>query len=243
MERLHGMIALLLALGQFTDPGDVRKQEVTRPVADAVNSSSVSAARPRVWLITSPNCGPCRAAEAWIQQNGFPFELTRIAPREGDATPTWRFQGADGKWWQVVGWNGRATVEEIARAYSEKNPRLENNSIASAPKPRSNDTGKQDLIETLRQYGGTSGTIVFRPDRKQRATVTDGVTLDVGEITARYDLSSGSPRVTFSEPLPRGTVEKFGFGIGYTVQSATYEPPSVVKVGTNWKTIRISLDD
>jgi hypothetical protein len=27
------------------------------------------------------------------------------------------------------------------------------------------------------------------------------------------------------------------------LQSATYEPPSVVKVGTNWKTIRISLDD
>jgi hypothetical protein len=231
------MIALLLALGQFTDPGDVRKQGVTRPVADAVNSSSVSAARPRVWLITSDRCPPCAAAEAWIRQNGFPFELTRIAPREGDSTPTWRFQGVDGKWWQVVGWNGRATVEELARAYAEKNPQP----VAARATPRAEP--KADLIETLRQYGGTSGTIVFRPDRKQRAAVTDGVTLDIGEITARYDLSSGSPRVTFSDPLPRGTVEKFGFGIGYTVQSATYEPPNVVRVGTNWKTIRISLDD
>jgi hypothetical protein len=236
------MIWTLIVLAQFTDPGDVR-QEVTRPVADVVHSSNVIAARPRVWLITSPNCPPCRAAEAWISQNGFPFDLTRQAPREGDATPSFRFQGADGRWWQVVGWKGRETVETLAREYAAKNPRLENNSIASALKPRANDTGKQDLIDTLRQYGGTSGTIVFRPDRKQKAMVTDGVTLDVGEITARYDLSSGSPRITFADPLPRGTVEKFGFGVGYVLQSATYEPPSVVKVGTNWKTIRISLDD
>jgi hypothetical protein len=237
MEGVHGMIAVLLALAQFTDPGDVRKQEFTRPVADAVKPSSVSAARPRVWLITSDRCPPCAAAEEWIRQNGFPFELTRIAPREGDATPTWRFQGSDGKWWQVVGWNGRATVEELVRAYAEKNPQP----VAARVTPRTEP--KSDLIDTLRQYGGQSGTIVFRPDRKQKATVTDGVTLDVGEITARYDLSSGSPRITFSEPLPRGTVERFGFGVGYVVQSATYEPPSVVKVGTNWKTITVTLDD
>jgi hypothetical protein len=230
------MIWTLLVLAQFTDPGDVRQQEVTRPVADVVHSSNVIAARPRVWLITSPNCPPCRAAEAWISQNGFPFDLTRQAPREGDATPSFRFQGADGRWWQVVGWKGRETVETLAREYAAKNPQP----VQSRSTPRAE--GKPDLVQTLRQYGGDSGTIIFRPDKRQRATVTDGVTLDVGEITARYDLRE-EPKITFSEPLPRGTVEKFGFGVGYVLQSATYEPPSVVKVGTNWKTIRISLDD
>jgi hypothetical protein len=230
------MIWTLLVLAQFTDPGDVQR-EVTRPVAATVpHSSSGIAARPRVWLITSPNCPPCRAAEAWIEQNGFPFDLTRQAPREGDATPSFRFQGADGRWWQVVGWEGRKTVETLAREYAAKNPQ------PVQAKPRQEAPAKSGLVDTLRQYGGDSGTIVFRPDKRQRATVTDGVTLDVGEITARYDLR-GEPKITFSEPLPRGTVERFGFGVGYVVQSATYEPPSVVKVGTNWKTIRISLDD
>jgi hypothetical protein len=230
------MIWTLLVLAQFTDPGDVQ-QEVTRPVAATVpHSSSGIAARPRVWLITSPNCGPCRAAEAWIEQNGFPFELTRQAPREGDATPSFRFQGSDGRWWQVVGWEGRKTVEALAKAYAEKNPQpVQTSTRKEAP-------AKSSLVDTIRQYGGDSGTIVFRPDKRQRATVADGVTLDVGEITARYDLR-GEPKITFADPLPRGTVEKFGFGIGYVLQSATYEPPDTVKVGTNWKTIRISLDD
>jgi len=134
------------------------------------------------------------------------------------------------------------TVEALVQAYAEKNPRLENNSIASAPKPRANDTGKEALPDTLRRFAGESGTIVFRPDRKQRAAVTDGVTLDVGEITARYDLT-GEPRIIFSEPQPRGTVEKFGFGVGFVVDSAEWQPPSTVKVGTNWKTITVRIND
>ena len=169
-----------------------------------------------------------------MRQNGFPFDITRQAPREGDTTPTWRFQGADGKWWQVVGWQGRATVEQLVQAYAEKNPQP----VAAKPKAPE----KEALPDTLRRFVGESGTIVFRPDRKQRAAVTDGVTLDVGEITARYDLR-GQPRITFETPQPRGTVEKWGLGVGFVLQSATYEAPDTVRVGTNWKTIRISLDD
>ena len=141
-----------------------------------------------------------------------------------------------------MGWQGRATVEQLVQAYAGKNPRTENNSIASAPRPKTNDAGKEALPDTLRRFAGDSGTIVFRPDRKQRAAVTDGVTLDVGEITARYDLT-GEPRITFSEPQPRGTVEKWGLGVGFVLQSAIYLPPNVVKVGTNWKTITVQLDD
>ena len=228
------MIWALLAIAQFTDPGDVKTGH-THPAAAVVHSSDRIAARPRVWLITSANCGPCQQAEAWIRQNGFPFEITRQAPAEGDSTPSFRFQGADGKWWQVVGWRGRETVEALVREYAAKNPQ------PVAARPRAPE--RQAIPDTLRRFAGDSGTIILRPDKRQRAAVTDGVTLDVGEITARYDLSGESPRITFSEPQPRGTVEKFGFGVGYVLQSAIYEPPSVVKVGTNWKTIRISLDD
>ena len=228
------MIWALLAIAQFTDPGDVKTGH-THPAAAVVHSSDRIAARPRVWLITSANCGPCQQAEAWIRQNGFPFEITRQAPAEGDSTPSFRFQGADGKWWQVVGWRGRETVEALVREYAAKNPQP----VAARPLAPE----RQAIPDTLRRFAGDSGTIILRPDKRQRAAVTDGVTLDVGEITARYDLSGESPRITFSEPQPRGTVEKFGFGVGYVLQSAIYEPPSVVKVGTNWKTIRISLDD
>lgn len=238
------MLPALLLLCQFAEPPrpapptEPRQLEAARPSPEAGNA----AGRPRVVMVTSANCPPCAAAEAWIVQNGFPFDVQRQAPREGDSTPTWRFQGADGKWWQVVGWQGRATVEQLAKAYAEKNPRLENNSIASAPKLRANDAGKEALPDTLRRFAGESGTIVFRPDRKQRAAVTDGVTLDVAEITARYDLT-GEPRITFDSPQPRGTVERFGFGVGFVVNSAEWQPPNTVRVGTNWKTIRISLDD
>ena len=228
------MIWTLLVLAQFTDPGDVKTVH-TPPAAAVVRSSSRIAARPRVWLITSANCGPCQQAEAWIRQNGFPFDIVRQAPADGDSTPSFRFQGADGKWWQVVGWRGRETVEALVREYAAKNPQ------PVAARPRAPE--RQAIPDTLRRFAGDSGTIILRPDKRQRAAVTDGVTLDVGEITARYDLSGESPRITFSEPQPRGTVEKFGFGVGYVLQSAIYEPPSVVKVGTNWKTIRISLDD
>ena len=228
------MIWALLAIAQFTDPGDVKTGH-THPAAAVVHSSDRIAARPRVWLITSANCGPCQQAEAWIRQNGFPFEITRQAPAEGDSTPSFRFQGADGKWWQVVGWRGRETVEALVREYAAKNPQ------PVAARPRAPE--RQAIPDTLRRFAGDSGTIILRPDKRQRAAVTDGVTLDVGEITARYDLSGESPRITFSEPQPRGTVERFGFGVGFVLQSALYEPPSVVKVGTNWKTIRISLDD
>ena len=228
------MIWALLVLAQFTDPGDVKTGH-THPAAAVVRSSDRIAARPRVWLITSANCGPCQQAEAWIRQNGFPFEITRQAPAEGDSTPSFRFQGADGRWWQVVGWRGRETVETLVREYAAKNPQ------PVAARPRAPE--RQAIPDTLRRYAGDTGTIILRPDKRQRATVTDGVTLDVGEITARYDLSGESPRITFAEPQPRGTVERFGFGVGFVLQSALYEPPSTVRVGTNWKTITVRIND
>ena len=228
------MIWALLAIAQFTDPGDVKTGH-THPAAAVVHSSDRIAARPRVWLITSANCGPCQQAEAWIRQNGFPFEITRQAPAEGDSTPSFRFQGADGRWWQVVGWRGRETVETLVREYAAKNPQ------PVAARPRAPE--RQAIPDTLRRFAGDSGTIILRPDKRQRAAVTDGVTLDVGEITARYDLSGESPRITFSEPQPRGTVERFGFGVGFVLQSALYEPPSTVRVGTNWKTITVRIND
>lgn len=230
------MIALLIALCQFAEPPrPAPPVPLTPPAAVVVlPPDKVAQGRPKVVLITSPNCPPCAAAEAWMRQNGFPFDVQRQAPREGDSTPTWRFQGADGRWWQVVGWQGRATVEQLVQAYAAKNPQP----VAA----RSKAPEKEGLPDTLRRFAGESGTIVFRPDRKQRAAVTDGVTLDVGEITARYDLT-GEPRITFETPQPRGTVEKFGFGVGFVLQSAAYEQPNTVRVGTNWKTITVRIND
>jgi hypothetical protein len=188
-------------------------------------------------MVTSPNCPPCAAADAWIRDNGFPFAVTKTSPQNGQSTPTWVFQGHDGKYWQVVGWRGRETVEQLVAAYREKNPVSE---PVAAPRrvPEAETT-----VDTVRRFAGRGGRFVFTPDQPQTATVTDGVTLQVGEIRGRYDLSGPEPRITFDDPTPRGTVTKFGLGIGYRVEGATWSPPrNEVRVATNWKTIRISLE-
>ncbi len=70
------------------------------------------------------------------------------------------------------------------------------------------------------------------------------MTLTVGEIKARYDLTGSEPKITFESPQPTGTVSRWGVGVGYRVLDAVYsEPNREVRVGTNWKTVRISLDD
>ena len=235
---------LIAALCQFTDPGDTRPGKGrTHPPAElpsAVDSSlpiESAAALPRVWMITSPACPPCARAEEWIKDNGFPFAITRQAPREGQGTPTWVFQGADGNWWQIFGWRGRETVEQLVAAYREKNPVSE--PVAAPRKAPADDS----TVETIRRFAGRGGRFTFVPDQPQNATVADGVTLQVGEIHGRYDLTGAEPRITFDQPTHRGTVEKFGLSIGYRVEGATWSPPkNEVRVSTNWKTIRISLE-
>jgi hypothetical protein len=163
--------------------------------------------------------------------------VTKTNPQNGQSTPTWVFQGHDGKYWQVVGWRGRETVEQLVAAYREKNPVSE---PVAAPR-RAPET--ETTVDTIRRFAGRGGRFVFVPDQQQTATVTDGVTLQVGEIRGRYDLSGPEPRITFDDPTPRGTVTKFGLGIGYRVEGAVWSPPrNEVRVATNWKTIRISLE-
>ena len=239
-------IILLAALGQFTDPGPIQTRGQTgtthprAPITAEGGTSSaplLAPALPRVWMVTSKACGPCQQAELWMRDNGFPFQVIRTAPLEGEATPTWKFQGANGEWWQVVGWQGRPTVEHLVTQYAEKNPRTE---PVAAPRraPEAEST-----VETIRRFAGRGGRFVFTPDQPQTATVTDGVTLQVGEIRGRYDLTGPEPKIVFDTPTPRGTVEKFGLGIGYRVEGAVWSPPrNEVRVATNWKTIRISLE-
>jgi hypothetical protein len=240
------MIILLAALGQFTDPGPInpgpgsgsRHPAVVPSAADGTSSPvGIATALPRVWMVTSPNCPPCAAADAWIRDNGFPFQVTKTTPQNGQSTPTWVFQGSDGRYWQIVGWRGRETVEQLVAAYREKNPASE---PVAAPRraPEAETT-----VDTVRRFAGRGGRFVFVPDQPQTAQVTDGVTLQVGEIRGRYDLSGPEPRITFDDPTPRGTVTKFGLGIGYRVEGAVWSPPrNEVRVATNWKTIRISLE-
>ena len=239
------ILILLAALGQFTDPGPIQTGEKTgtthprAPITAEGGTSSaplLAPALPRVWMVTSKACGPCQQAELWIEKNGFPFQITRTAPLDGEATPTWKFQGANGKWWQVVGWWGPDTVEHLVAQYAEKNPRMDVAAPRRAPEP-------ETTVDTVRRFAGRGGRFVFVPDQPQTATVTDGVTLQVGEIKGRYDLTGPEPRITFDDPTPRGTVEKFGLGIGYRFEGATWSPPrNEVRVATNWKTIRISLE-
>jgi hypothetical protein len=147
------------------------------------------------------------------------------------------FQGSDGRYWQIVGWRGRETVEQLAAAYAEKNLRQE---PVAAPRRA---TEPESTVDTIRRFAGRGGRFTFTPDQPQNAQVTDGVTLQVGEIRGRYDLTGPEPKITFDTPTPRGTVEKFGLGIGYRVEGATWSPPrNEVRVATNWKTIRISLE-
>jgi hypothetical protein len=238
-------LILLAALGQFTDPGPVQTRGQTgtthpRASITATNGTSSTvanaAALPRVWMVTSPNCPPCAAADAWIAANGFPFAVTKTTPQNGQSTPTWVFQGADGKHWQIVGWRGRETVEQLAAAYREKNSTSE--PVAAprrAPEP-------ETTVETIRRFAGRGGRFVFVPDQPQTAQVTDGVTLQVGEIKGRYDLTGPEPRITFDDPTPRGTVTKFGFGIGFRVIGAEYEPKTQTAiVDTNWRRVQIKV--
>jgi hypothetical protein len=171
-----------------------------------------------------------------MEKNRFPFHVTRTAPLEGEATPTWKFQGANGEWWQVVGWQGRPTVEHLVAQYREKNPVSE--PVAAprrAPEP-------ETTVDMVRRFAGRGGRFTFVPDSPQTATVTDGVTLDVGEIRGRYDLSGPEPRITFDDPTPRGTVTKFGFGIGFRVIGAEYEPKTQTAiVDTNWRRVQIKV--
>jgi hypothetical protein len=137
----------------------------------------------------------------------------------------------------VAGWRGRETVEQLVAAYAEKNPRQE--PVAAPRKAPADDS----TVETIRRFAGRGGRFTFVPDSPQNAVVTDGVTLQVGEIKGRYDLTGPEPKITFDQPTPRGSVEKFGLSIGYRVEGATWSPPrNEVKVSTNWKTIRISLE-
>jgi hypothetical protein len=238
-------IILLAALGQFTDPGPIQTGEKTgtthprAPITAEGGTSSaplIATALPRVWMVTSANCPPCAAADAWIRDNGFPFQVTQQAPREGQSTPTWIFQGSDGRYWQIVGWRGRETVEQLVAAYREKNPVSE---PVAAPRraPEAEST-----VDTVRRFAGRGGRFVFVPDQPQTATVTDGVTLQVGEIRGRYDLSGPEPRITFDDPTPRGTVSKFGLGIGFRVTGGEYQPRTrTAYVDTNWRRVEIKV--
>ena len=237
-------IALLAAFGQFTDPGPIQTggPSITPRASDTATGGVLSssprnaAALPRVWMVTSKACGPCQQAELWIRDNGFPFQITRTAPLEGEATPTWKFQGANGKWWQVVGWQGRPTVEHLVAQYAEKNPRTE---PVAAPRraPEAETT-----VETIRRFAGRGGRFVFVPDQQQTATVTDGVTLQVGEIRGRYDLSGPEPKIILDDPTPRGTVTKLGFGIGFRVTGGEYVPKTkTAYVDTNWRRVEIKV--
>lgn len=238
-------IILLAALGQFTDPGPIQTGEKTgtthpRAPISATNGTSSTVANapalPRVWMVTSPNCGPCRLAEKWIEDNGFPFSVTRQAPREGQSTPTWIFQGSDGRYWQIVGWRGRETVEQLVAAYAEKNPRQE---PVAAPRRAAE---AETTVDTIRRFAGRGGRFTFTPDQPQNAQVTDGVTLQVGEIKGRYDLTGPEPKIVFDTPTPRGTVTKFGFGIGFRVDGVEYRPATKTGiVRTNWRQVEFKV--
>jgi hypothetical protein len=137
----------------------------------------------------------------------------------------------------VVGWRGRETAEQLVAEYRAKNPIQE--PVAAPQRALEPET----TVDTLRRFAGRGGRFVFVPDRPQTAQVTDGVTIDVGEIRGRYDLNGPEPRIILDDPRPRGTVTKFGLGIGYRVEGATWSPPrNEVRVTSNWKTIRISLE-
>jgi hypothetical protein len=241
LARAHGVIALLLAFAQFTDPGDIRpggvQRELTLPVAPIVAHRDLAAARPRVVVYSSPNCPACTRFAAWLAANAetsfFAFEY-KPTPQWVQSVPAFHWQANSGEWKVVYGWTG---IDAFRRAWESEQVVAE--TVASRKTPAA-----ERLPDTLRRFAGQRGTIVFRPDSPVSPEITDGVTLDIREIKARYDLTGAEPRITFESPQPTGTVSKWGVGVGYKLLDAVYsEPNREVRVGTNWKTVRISLDD
>ena len=240
LARVHGVIALLLAFAQFTDPGDIRpggvQRDFTLPVAPIVAHHDLAAARPRVVVYSSPNCPACTRFAGWLAANGeasfFAFEYGKT-PAWVQSVPAFHWQSNSGEWKVAYGWTG---IEAFRRAW-------ESGQVPMTAAPR-RETAKESLPDTLRRFAGQRGQIVFRPDSPVSPEITDGVTLDIREIKARYDLTGAEPRITFESPQPTGTVSKWGVGVGYRLLDAVYsEPNREVRVGTNWKTVRISLDD
>ena len=241
LARVHGVIAFLLAFSQFTDPGDTRpggvQRELTLPVAPIVAHHDLAAARPRVVVYSSPNCPACTRFAAWLRDNAqtsfFAFEYGKT-PAWVQSVPAFHWQSNSGEWKVAYGWTG---IEAFRRAW-------ESGQVATETVASRKTAAAERLPDTLRRFAGQRGTIVFRPDSPVSPEITDGVTLDIREVKARYDLTGAEPKITFESPQPTGTVSKWGVGVGYRLLDAVYsEPNREVRVGTNWKTVRISLDD
>jgi hypothetical protein len=241
LARVHGVIALLLAFAQFTDPGDTRpggvQRDFTLPVAPIVAHHDLAAARPRVVVYSSPNCPACTRFAGWLAANGetsfFAFEYGKT-PAWVQSVPAFHWQANSGEWKVVYGWTG---IDGFRRAW-------ESGQVAAETVASRKTAAAERLPDTLRRFAGQRGTIVFRPDSPVSPEITDGVTLDIREVKARYDLTGAEPRITFENPQPTGTVSKWGVGVGYRLLDAVYsERQNEVRVGTNWKTVRFILDD
>jgi hypothetical protein len=190
-----------------------------------------------VVVYSSPNCPACTRFAAWLRDNAqtsfFAFEYGKT-PAWVQSVPAFHWQSNSGEWKVAYGWTG---IEAFRRAW-------ESGQVATETVASRKTAAAERLPDTLRRFAGQRGQIVFRPDSPVSPEITDGVTLDIREIKARYDLTGAEPKITFESPQPTGTVSKWGVGVGYKLLDAVYsEPRREVRVGTNWKTVRISLDD
>lgn len=210
--------------------------------------------RPLIVVYSAPNCPGCKRWSEWWRLNRetspFRFEV-RPTPEWVTAVPAFHFQTSrQGKWAVAYGWYG---LDNLKSAWQQENPGWSATAdqvrrIPSRVLPDSAVASQdlQEVLPMLRRFAGTSGRFTFTPDSAIDAPVKDGLTIRYQTISGRYDTSGPAPRIVFDQPTPAGTVTiPYTLGawrVGYRVEAATLEPDAVV-VETDWKRVRIALED
>jgi hypothetical protein len=211
----------------------------------------------RVYSGDVTRCEPCARFANWLAENRdtapLQFQVVKALPSWVQSTPAFHFPAEDGGWRVVYGWT---EIEAIRRAVVLANPRwsfVPPGQVSVGPSPgASPGRDLSSALDQMRGLAGTKGTLTFRPDAPVNATVRDGLSIRFSEIRGRYDLTGEKPSVVF-EPAIEGTAAIPGtwglWRVGFKAISATFEPskkpgsPDAISVKTDWKTVRISLED
>ncbi len=168
------------------------KPKVTdpRPVVIMFSTETEAELREDVRLKRKGRCPPCVGAFAWSLEPNCPVRLDVRPPDSADeGLPAFRWQQMDGVWKRPTrpGWH-----DEAKRQILQSVPAMKGHQTFTA--------GPQTILNTIRRFGGDSGSFVFQPDQPQAPNI-DGTILRYPSISGRYSLA-GVPTIKLNSPTP-----------------------------------------
>ncbi len=254
---------LLLALlgGWKFEPGPVEEPkapQIEMPIAEVAKldvPKTDSDGRPVVIMYTletaadfeaqilkkqKVNCPPCLRAYRWSKEADCPVRLEiRKPPEDARGFPDFTWQQNDGVWKRPAqpGFSDMTRLTIIMAAPRMMLPQPKAAGVAASP---------QTILDTLKRFGGDSGSFVFQPDQPQ-APNFDGTTLRYPSISGRYSLS-GVPTVKLNQPTPGFSTSAYGAKFsGVLDPTITYDAgtSSIAVTGrSGWlsKTVKIKVE-